>query len=80
MGREIKVFVGVSWFSVNTSGVREHKAAAKCNVSAVADHVWNKQHQMDFHQVSILTHEQNQQQDLFYQFITVFIILYFYNS
>ena len=36
--------------------IREHKAAvkyAKCDVSAVADHIWNKQHQMDFHQVSI---------------------------
>ena len=48
--------------------IREHKAAvkyAKCDVSAVADHVWNKHHEMDFPQVSILAQEQNQQQRCF---------------
>ena len=43
----------------------EHKAAvkhAKCDVSAVADHVWNHHHQMDFSNTSVLAQENNQHQ------------------
>ena len=48
--------------------INEHKAAvknAKCDVSAVADHVWNEQHQMNFQGVSVLAQEQNQKQRCF---------------
>ena len=43
--------------------ISEHRAAvkyAKCDVSAVAEHVWEKNHQMDFDGVSVLAQEQNQ--------------------
>ena len=48
--------------------INEHKAAVKNatrDVSAVADHAWNEQHQMNFQGVLILAKEQNQKQRCF---------------
>ena len=47
--------------------IDEHKAAvkhAKSDISAVAEHVWLREHQVDFQSVSILAHEQNLHQRL----------------
>ena len=58
------VYIGQTGRLLETR-IAEHKTAvkhARCDVSAVADHVWNKQHQMDFNEVSILAQEKNQQQ------------------
>ena len=46
----------------------EYKAAAKkvqCETSAVAEHVWKKQHQMDWKNVTVIARESNQQKRCF---------------
>ena len=53
------VYVGQTSRSLETR-LKEHKAAvrhAKTEVSAVAEHVWKENHQMDFQQASILAQE-----------------------
>ena len=55
------VYIGQTSRSLKTR-IDEHKTAvkhAKCDVSAVAEHVWMKKHDVDFQSVSVLAHECN---------------------
>ena len=55
------VYIGQTSRSLETR-MKEHKAAvkhAKIENSAVAEHVWQKNHQIDFNNVSILVQERN---------------------
>ena len=55
------VYIGQTSRTLNTR-INEHKAAvkhARTEVSAVAEHVWQEKHQMDFQKTCILAHEPN---------------------
>ena len=62
-----KSYIGQTSRTLKTR-LGEHKAAVKkaqCETSAVAEHVWKKQHQMDWGNVTVITHESNQQKQCF---------------
>ena len=51
------VYIGQTSRTLRTR-IKEHKAAVKCartEVSAVAEHVWQKKHQLDFQRTCVLT-------------------------
>ena len=55
------MYVGHTIRTVNTR-IDEHKAAVehgKSDISAIAEHVWEHGHEIDFHSVSILAQEPN---------------------
>ena len=55
------VYIGQTGRLLSTR-LDEHKAAVKhanCDTSAVAEHVWNCQHQIDFQWASVLACESN---------------------
>ena len=55
------VYIGQTSRCLETR-LKEHKTAvkyARTEISAVAEHIWVKQHQMDFQQTSILAQESN---------------------
>ena len=61
------VYIGQTSRTFNTR-INEHKAAvkhARTEVSAVAEHVWQEKHQMDFQKTCILAHEPNLHQRCF---------------
>ena len=61
------VYIGQTSRTLNTR-INEHKAAvkhARTEVSAVAEHVWQEKHQMDFQKTCILAHEPNLHQHCF---------------
>ena len=56
------VYVGQTGQQLSTR-LQEHKHAVKTadfNASVLAEHAWNKHHQIDWNRVSILTSESNQ--------------------
>ena len=61
-----KVYIGQTGRLLQTR-IEEHKTAvkyAKCDVSAVAEHVWERNHHVDFQSVSILARDCNLNQRL----------------